>query len=159
MVHVSVPIEIRPLADHPEAIPTLAEWFSQEWNDYDKRTRLEIEEQLRQNLGRDSVPITFVAIQNSQIIGTVSLDLSDLPPYDHLFSPWVASLYVPPAFRRRGVGRSLVSHVIDYARSKRLPRIYLWTPGSPGFYEKCGWRVLLATTYSSRPITVLQFAA
>ena len=152
-------MEIQPLANYPDAVPLLSEWFFSEWNDYDRRTHSEIEAQLRQNLGRDSVPITFVAIQDSRIIGTVSLDLSDLPPYDHLFSPWVASLYVPPAFRRRGVGRSLVSHVIDYARSKRLPRIYLWTPGSPGFYEKCGWRVLLATTYSARPITVLQFAA
>ncbi len=147
---------IRPLADHPEAVPLLADWFFTEWNSYDKRTHAEIEEQLRQNLDRESVPITFVALEKSKVIGTVSLDLSDLPPYDHLYSPWLAALYVHPDFRHRGVGRALVARVIAFGRSQNLATIFLWTSGSSDFYQKCGWRILLKTAYRERPISILQ---
>src|SRR5688572_2594307 len=122
-------MHIRLLADLPEAIPTLAEWFHAEWHAFDGRSRSEIEAQLRDNLNRDSLPITFVAVDTTEVIGTVSLELSDLPPYDHL-SPWLASLYVEPPRRRAGVGQALVSHAAEFARQRGLSTLYLWTAGS-----------------------------
>jgi GNAT superfamily N-acetyltransferase len=102
------------------------------------------------------VPITFIALEEGGVIGTASLDWTDLPPYDHLYSPWLASVFVRPADRGRGVGSALISHVRAFARSKRFPTIYLWTPGSPHFYEQRGWRALLPTTYHGRGITIMQ---
>jgi predicted N-acetyltransferase YhbS len=149
---------IHPLADHPEAVTILADWFFTEWNDFDGRTRSEIENQLRANLNLDSIPITFVALQGASVIGTVSLDVSDLPSHDYL-SPWLASLYVLPEFQRQGLGRALISHVTAFARSQRLPNIYLWTASSTRLYERCGWRKLLATTYSDQPITIMKWSS
>jgi GNAT superfamily N-acetyltransferase len=146
---------IQPLADRPEAIPILAQWFFLEWHSFDGRTVREIEDQLSQNLNRASIPITFVAVRNSELIGTVSLDLSDLPVCDHL-SPWLASLYVVPECRRAGVGSALVEHLIDFAFSQRLPNLYVWTPGSTRLYEKLGWRLLQTSTYAGQAITVLR---
>ena len=120
---------IQPLADHPIAIPILAKWFFHEWRQFDGRALPQIERQLRENLRHALIPITFLALRNAELIGTVSLDLSDLPPHDHL-SPWLASLYVTPACRHRGVGRALVEHLMAFARAKQVPIIFLWTPGS-----------------------------
>ena len=148
-------MEIRPLADVPAAIPVLAESFYTEWHSYDGRSRAEIEVLLRDSLNRDALPITFVALTGFEVIGTVSLDLSDLPSYDY-FSPWLASLYVVPSHRRAGVGRALVEHIVAFAQERGISPIYLWTPGSTRLYKQCGWKVLGADVYSGRPITLMR---
>jgi GNAT superfamily N-acetyltransferase len=149
---------IEPLADCAEAIPMLAQWFCEEWS-YEGRTRGEVETQLRENLNRDRVPITWVRRAGGQVIGTVSLDLSDLPlPAYAQLSPWLASLYVIPSARGRGIGRALVNHLLDFARGSSISTVYLWTPGSTGLYEKCGWKVFDTATYAGRAITLMQIA-
>jgi GNAT superfamily N-acetyltransferase len=149
--------QIRPLADLLAAIPTLAEWFCAEWQAFDGRSCAEIAAQLQDNLNRDSLPITFVAVEAAEVIGTVSLDLADLPPYDHL-SPWLASLYVVPPRRRAGVGRLLVNHAAEFVRQRGLSPLYLWTPGSTRMYADCGWEAMESATYAGRPITIMRRA-
>jgi predicted N-acetyltransferase YhbS len=149
-------MEIQPLADCPDAIRTLSEWFHAEWHCYDGRSHAEIEHQLRDYLNRDRLPITFVALSAAEIIGTISLDVTDLPRYDHL-SPWLASLYVAPSRRRAGVGYSLIKHVVNFALKQEFSPIYLWTPGSTCLYEKCGWKALCSDVYSERPITIMRW--
>ena len=53
-------MQIEPLANYPEAIPTLARWFNEEWP-YENRSLDARETQLRENLNRDRSPITWVA--------------------------------------------------------------------------------------------------
>ena len=147
---------IEPLATCPEVIPTLAQWFCDEWP-YEGRSRSEVEAQLRENLNRDRLPITWVRRSGGEIIGTVSLDLSDLPlPAYARLSPWLASLYVVPSARGRGVGRALVNHLLDFARGGSISTVYLWTPGSTKLYEKCGWKIFDTASYAGRPITLMQ---
>jgi GNAT superfamily N-acetyltransferase len=155
MTRPSVGVEIRLLADVPAAIPALAEWFHAEWHHYDGRSIAEIEAQLHDCLNRESLPITFLALSDSEVIGTVTLDTSDLPHYDHL-SPWLASLYVLPLHRREAVGRTLVEHLVAFALERGISPIYLWTPGSTRLYEECGWQFLCCDVYSGRPITLMQ---
>jgi GNAT superfamily N-acetyltransferase len=157
MTRPSVGMEIRLLADVPAAIPALAEWFHAEWHHYDGRSIAEIEAQLRDCLNRDALPITFLALSDLELIGTVSLDTSDLPQYDHL-SPWLASLFVVPTHRRAGVGRALVKHLVAFALVRGISPIYLWTPGSTRLYAECGWQVLCCDVYSGRPITLMRLA-
>ena len=111
--------------------------------------------QLAENLSRDSIPITFVARRGSELLGSVSLDLSDLPAYDHL-SPWLASLYVQAPFRREGLGSALIRHLLEFARSRGLGPLYLWTPGSTRLYERCGWETFASASCNSRPITLMR---
>jgi GNAT superfamily N-acetyltransferase len=147
---------ITPLADNPEAVSLLARWFHGEWHIFDGRSVPTIEAQLAENLCRDSIPITFLAKCRSEVVGTVSLDLSDLAPFDHL-SPWLASLYVLPAARGTGIGTALMYHAQQFATSHGIARLYLWTPGATRLYEKCGWEVSQRTEYNSHPITLMHF--
>ncbi len=98
---------ISPLADLPDAIETLAQWFYDEWHAFDGRRMENIATQLSENLNRDVMPITFVAHRNRLPLGSVSLDRFDFPAFDYL-SPWLSSLYVHPSFRGQGIGSSLV---------------------------------------------------
>ena len=149
-------VTIRPLAERPEAIPVLARLFYAEWHRFDHRNIPSIEVQLRQNLSRDAVPITFLAESRGEMVGTVSLDVSDFPPLDRCW-PWVASLYVMPTARRQGIGTLLMLHLQQFAMKLKLEPLYLWTVGAMRFYEKCGWKILRRVTYRSHPVTVMQF--
>ena len=130
--------------------------FFDEWHQFDGRSREEIEAQLSGNLNRDRLPITFVAHQDAVLLGTVSLDLTDFLPMDHL-SPWLASLYVDAPFRGRGVGRALVGHLQDFASSRGIGPLHLWTPGSTQLYLHCGWTVFASANYGGQPVTILRF--
>jgi GNAT superfamily N-acetyltransferase len=151
-------VTIRPLADRPDVIPVLAELFHAEWHAYDGRSKTSIESQLRQNLSRDAVPITFIAETRleMEMVGTVSLDVSDFPPLDRCW-PWVASLYVIPKARGKGIGTLLMRHIQRFAMIRNFERLYLWTEKAVRLYEKCGWKVLRRANYNSHPVTVMQF--
>jgi GNAT superfamily N-acetyltransferase len=146
---------ISPLASISEAIPILADWLHNEWHAFDGRSKELIEAELKQNLNRDAVPICFVAQSAGQLLGTVSLDISDLPSFDYL-SPWLASLYVVPSARGSGIGHALVRHAQQFATTHVLFPIYLWTPGSTRLYESCGWSVFERSTYNFKPITLMR---
>ncbi len=147
-------VNIVPLADHPGAISLLAAWFHAEWSGFDGRSEEIIEAQLAENLNRDSIPITFLAMADSMVVGTVSLDLSDLPTHNHL-SPWLASLLVVPEARGRGIATALVRHAQAFAVLHKVPSLFLWTPGSARLYERCGWIETERSFYASQPITVM----
>jgi predicted N-acetyltransferase YhbS len=114
-----------------------------------------IETQLAENLGRSSLPVTFLAMEDSKVVGTVSLDLSDLPSHDQL-SPWLASLFVVPEARGRGIATALVRHAQEFPALRKVSALYLWTPGLTRLYERCGWIEIERTHYASRPITVMR---
>ena len=147
---------ISPLVEVPHAIQRLAQWFYTEWHAFDNRSVAAIEAQLAQNLNLDCIPITFVAHTHGDLLGTVSLDMSDLPPFDHL-SPWLASLYVQPEARSAGIGGALVRHVQQFASSHGISTMYLWTPGATRLYERCGWTVIEQTVYHRQRITLMRF--
>src|SRR5689334_1119157 len=147
-------MKIVPLAQQPEAVSLLARWFYAEWHGVDGRSMTGIEAQLKENLSPNSIPITFIAKVATKIVGTVSIDVSDLPSLDSL-TPWLASLYVVQRCRGQGIGTALLLHAQQFAQRKDISRLYLWTLGAPRFYEHLGWRVLRHTTCNSRPITVM----
>ena len=157
MTEESWPVIISPLADVPDALQLLAGWLYDEWHAFDGRSKELIEVQLAENLNRDVVPISFVAHADAQLLGTISVDVSDLAPFDYL-SPWVASLYVVSAARGAGIGRALVRHAQQFATSRGFSPIYLWTPGSTRLYECCGWVAFESSTYNSKQITLMRFS-
>ena len=61
------------------------------------------------NTRRNSIPITYVAVKEERICGTVTLDVEDLDlrGYEDV-SPWLVCLYVDKAHRGRGFGRQLI---------------------------------------------------
>lgn len=89
----------------------------------------------------DKLPMTYVAIENSECIGTVSLFVNDLSTRMDL-SPWLAPLVVRHDHRNRGIGEKLVNHALKEARSLGYKKLYLKTENKRGFYHKRGWKYI-----------------
>jgi len=52
----------------------------------------------------------------------------------------VRSVVVKDKHRRSGVGKALITHVVEEASTKGLTELYLITETTPGFFEKLGFR-------------------
>jgi GNAT superfamily N-acetyltransferase len=98
--------------------------------------------------------VTFVAVENGQALGTASLDPEDLPPRSDL-TPWLASVYVLPEFRARGLGAMLVEAIEKEAKATGFEQIYLHTLDRAMFYTKRGWKVLDTVEYWQKINTVM----
>src|SRR5262245_3691935 len=102
-------IRIDSLACHPEWISVLAHWHFAEWHRlYPGWTAETAEEELTHHDDPRRIPTTLVAAHGIEPVGSVSLVEKDLSGWDQL-SPWLASLYVRPDYRRQGIGKQLVA--------------------------------------------------
>ena len=98
----------------------------------------------------------MVAITDETVIGIVSLKVNDMDTRPEL-TPWLAGLYVVPAYRRRGIGHRLVQAAIAKASEFRVEKLYLYTPGAERFYAALGWRLLEHTQYQEIPVSVMYY--
>ena len=63
---------------------------------------------------------------------------NDLDSHAHL-TPWLASLYVDPAFRNKGIGKQLIAAAENAARDQGHSELYLYTD-KPDYYRAAGWQ-------------------
>lgn len=151
-------MKIEHLAQHSDAIPTLAAWAYEEWGHL-MRPGTTVEDLCASFEGRTQrhrIPQTFVAVADDEVVGTASLVEHDLPTRRDL-SPWLAAVYVAPASRRRGVGSALVEAVVEEASTLGIDTLYLFTPDRMSFYSRLGWRVLERTEHHGREVAIMVY--
>lgn len=64
----------------------------------------------------------FVAEENNEIIGTLSLVLYKIPTGEKV---WIEDVVVDKSFRGRGIGKDLILFAIKYAKEKNIKSINL----------------------------------
>ena len=136
-------IKIISLSKFPDYAPILAHWSFKEWYlsrdiDFDIVVKSYIE-----RAKNDMIPCTFIAVSGSMPVGMVSLKKNDLWTREDL-NPWLASLYVLPEYRNRGIGDMLVTSIIKMSGECKLNRIYLFIGineqlNLESYYLKRGW--------------------
>ena len=105
-------------------------------------------------MSADRIPIAFVALDKSGgIVGTASLVFDDLEGDPR--NPWLASVFVPPRQRRKGVASALVGTVERAARRLGYPRLYLFTTSASALYAGLGWRALEQRDHHGEHIEVM----
>ncbi len=150
--------QIELLADHPEAIPALIDWFEREWAPYYGPTGPgDAEHDLRHCCNREELPMAWVAIAGDAVCGTAALKHESVTTHRHL-TPWLAALLVAPAFRRRGVGEQLIAAVEDRARQLGFDCLYVGTGEGSGTPEsvlrKRGWELVERGPYFVSEVTI-----
>jgi predicted N-acetyltransferase YhbS len=144
------------LADHKEVIPTLAQWFYQEWAYlHPDRTLEDVHQLLVERANKEKIPVALVAFEGNELLGTVCLKVHDMDTRLDL-TPWLAGLYVATSKRRQGIGAILVSAIEKKAREFGVQTLYLYTPESEYFYARLGWDVKERTEYHGCPVSIME---
>ena len=149
-------MRIELLADHRDAIPTLAQWFYDEWSHFRPGwTRQDFEDSIAARCNADRVPLALVALEGQELIGTVCLEVHDMDTRTDL-SPWLAGLYVKGEWRHQGIGARLVHGIEAKAAELGIHRLYLYTPQSERFYVKLGWSLVERTVYHGCKVAIME---
>ena len=150
-------VDIGPLADHPDAIPVLEEWFEREWAPYyGPEGPGDAERDLHETTNRDSLPITLVAREDGVLCGTAALKQASVSTHPEL-GPWLAALLVAPAYRGKGIADRLVQTIEAMARRMGFQALYVGTnPATDGgsdaesledLVRRRGWRLVDRVEY------------
>jgi len=150
-------VRIEYLDDNAALIPTLAQWHYEEWRHLNPDKSIEQHiARLQSHLGRKQIPTTFVALSGGILMGSSSLVACDMDIHMDL-SPWLASLYVIPIYRSRGVGSALVHRVIKEAEALGVETLYSFTPDREGFYIRLGWSTVERIEYRGYEVAIMIF--
>jgi len=124
------------VSDHPALAPLVAAWLVEAFGRPGGRT---VEQMTALILAPPKGPEeSFVLFDGETPAGTASLAHDDLDSRPDL-TPWLAGVYVPPAFRGRGHARALVRHVEGVARAAGVGTLWLYTWTAAPLYAGLGW--------------------
>ena len=128
---------IAPIWRHEELIPVIAKWHWDEWGHADPTGSLESwTSGLQGRTAVDAIPTTYVALSDrGEPIGSVVLVEQDMDTHPEL-SPWLAGLYVLPAYRGRGLGTALARHATDRCIAMGFEKLYLYTSRARSLYGR-----------------------
>jgi polyamine oxidase len=100
--------------------------------------------------------ITWVAVADGEVLGTIALLVTDdLDGYADV-GPWLASLYVHPDHRGAGIGRRLIDVVEQAARDGGHAELYLFTAGQEQYYLDRGWITIDQPTSNGHDCAVMR---
>jgi len=142
------------LSEHPGFIPTLARWHQEEWAHFSSHRTVEGRIECYRGFGRRAVPTAFVAYEGSEPMGSANLVAHDMETRMQL-TPWLASVYVSPGFRRRGIATGLCERVVEEARALGFEKLYLFTPDQEAFYARRGWKTLERVEYRRCMVVIM----
>jgi predicted N-acetyltransferase YhbS len=140
----------------PHHIPEVAGWLLAEWGHLTPGSSIEKSiQRLTERCQTDELPITFVAIEGDDVVGTVSLVPHDLKTRMDL-TPWIASVFVKPESRGRGIGSQLVSFAEAEGQRRDISAMYLFTPNKQQMYARLGWNTVEEVEYRGEHVTVMK---
>ena len=146
------------LADEPETLDTLVQWQHREWGHVRGGETLDQRRaRLACSLNRDRIPLTVVALEGGEVLGSASLIAHDMETRMEL-TPWLASVFVGEQYRRRGIGAELVRRIMAEAGKLDVPLLYLYTVHSEQFYAALGWMLQERTSYREQNVVIMTYS-
>ena len=130
--------------------PFLSEWA---WINPEE-TEDERAAKFRSYMNHDRLPMAWIAAECEEPMGIAALREHDLPGREDL-SPWLATLFVRPEFRRRGVASALCRTAEQGARQLGVVQMYLFTVDKQQLYAKLGWRSLQKDRWMNHQVEIM----
>lgn len=139
----------------PHHIPEVAGWLFTEWGHLTPGSSVERTiQRLTERCRTDDLPATFIATDGDDVVGTVSLVPHDLKTRMDL-TPWIASVFVKPESRGRGIGSQLVGFAEAEAQRRNISTMYLFTPNKQRMYARLGWNTVEEVEYRGEHVTIM----
>jgi N-acetylglutamate synthase-like GNAT family acetyltransferase len=157
-------MKIEKLKFHPELVRLLAHLMHREFGQYfPEETEAELEHVFQNRLNENCLPITYVALENGQFVGTFSLRESDSklankfsPALQKNYSPWVGSVYVIPEKRKRGIGKILMERAKQETKKLGYRHLYLFTTHAEEWYCALGFHTIEKTFLGKHPVAIME---
>lgn len=141
-------------ADSPH-LPVVTQWTFTAWGHlHPGKTLQDAIEETISECGASGVPSIFVAMQDDIPVGTASLIADDMSIRPEL-TPWLASVFVLPESRGRGVASALVQRVEAEAQANGIREFYLYTPDQQALYQRLGWQPVECLVYRGEVVTLM----
>jgi GNAT superfamily N-acetyltransferase len=145
-----------PLSEHPEFIPRLSDFCGKEWAHLYEGWSAETARHEFENQDKDGrLPVTLVALDGEDLLGTVSLIFNDLPSFEHL-NPWLASLFVVPEHRGKSVASFLVREAEKVFARNGFAGAWLFTETARPLFEKLGWEFFQEASCHGHAVSILR---
>ena len=132
-------IKIEYLSDFPNFTDTVAAWLYDEFivGERPGVTYDNILEAVKKS-NKTELPVRLIALYDGNLAGTVSIVDNDLRcrPY----TPWLASLYVSPPYRKNKIGEQLIKRVVEIAKDLGYGELYLRTEHTGNYYRNRNWQ-------------------
>lgn len=135
---------------------TIALWFMQEWGErYPERT-LEIWSETQTYPNKSKLPLTLVAIENNEVVGTVCLRTDGMTTHQE-WKAWLSYLVVPKEHRGRGIAKALIKKSEEIAQELGINELHLFTRlEDPKLYANLEWEMAGRENYRGGMVSVMQ---
>ncbi len=147
-------MEIQPLTADPDIVRMVAEWHQAQWGHLSRRTAKDRMTEFEEHFDRSTIPLTLLAWEGSQPIGSASLLVADMDARPNL-TPWLGSVLVLPEHRGKGVGSALVKAIEGEALRLGEQTLYLFTPDRESLYQQMGWETTEVLIYHGEEETLM----
>lgn len=144
------------LSERPDLADQVGRWQWQEWGAPRGRTLQSVLHDVAA-LAATTDEVGFVLLDGDEAVGTACLTLTDLDARPDL-SPWLASVYVPPAQRGRGHATRLVRAVEQAAAARGHAELFLFTWDTAPLYRRLGWLDLGTERHHGESVTLMRRA-
>lgn len=117
---------------------TVISWI---WKEFGSKNDYAFFESIIKNsLRKNQLPLTFIALIDNELVGTIGLWRGDLLSRQDLY-PWLSALVVKENYRGKGIGQELQHFLFNYCRETGFTELFLYTDIC-NYYEKTGWEYL-----------------
>ena len=151
------PLEFSYLADRPDAIQTIGQWYFERWGYLlDGETPASSVDRLQSFLNRDKIPFVLVATCQGTVVGAAQLkyrEMADLfPSYEH----WLGGVYVAREHRGQGFGSQIAEQIATVAPGCGVETLYLQTEAMDGgLYAPLGWQPVTQVAHHGLQVLVM----
>lgn len=150
-------MQLKLLADIPEAVPVLARWYFDEWGSHVEGNSLEATcERLHGKLNRDEAPLHIVAVEGDRPLGAAQWKIREMDLYPQR-EYWLGNVYVSAEARGQGVASCLAEAVAQKACSQGVQVLSLQTERlDGGLYARLGWKPVEQVHHHGHDVLVME---
>lgn len=149
-------ITIKLLTHEPKVLQQLANYFTEEWYEHygEGGKGNAYQDLLSFCQTEQSYPFALVALNaDNEPVGMVAVKSQSIDEMAHL-SPWIASGYVIPSLRGKGLGRLMAKELEKICKQKHIEEIFVGTATADSLLQRLDFEKIATANQSGHPVSI-----